>query len=73
MRSCAGHGLRIGYYAQEHETLDLGRSVLANMKTAAPQLGDTESARFSAHFSFQATTSTNRRAYCRAARRPGWH
>jgi len=37
-----GHGLRIGYYAQEHETLDIGRSVLANMKTAAPQLGDTE-------------------------------
>jgi ATPase subunit of ABC transporter with duplicated ATPase domains len=38
----AGHGLRIGYYAQEHETLDVGRSVLANMKTAAPDLGDTE-------------------------------
>jgi ATPase subunit of ABC transporter with duplicated ATPase domains len=38
----AGHGLRIGYYAQEHETLDIGRSVLANMKTAAPQLGDTD-------------------------------
>jgi ATPase subunit of ABC transporter with duplicated ATPase domains len=38
----AGHGLRIGYYAQEHETLDIGRSVLANMKTSAPQLGDTD-------------------------------
>jgi ATPase subunit of ABC transporter with duplicated ATPase domains len=38
----AGHGLRIGYYAQEHETLDVGRSVLANMKAAAPQLGDTD-------------------------------
>jgi ATPase subunit of ABC transporter with duplicated ATPase domains len=38
----AGHGLRIGYYAQEHETLDVGRSVLANMKSAAPQLGDTD-------------------------------
>jgi ATPase subunit of ABC transporter with duplicated ATPase domains len=38
----AGHGLRIGYYAQEHETLDVGRSVLANMKTAAPQLGETD-------------------------------
>src|ERR687894_52339 len=23
-----GHGLRLGYYAQEHETLDVGRSVL---------------------------------------------
>jgi ATPase subunit of ABC transporter with duplicated ATPase domains len=37
-----GHGLRIGYYAQEHETLDIGRSVLANMKSAAPELGDTQ-------------------------------
>jgi ATPase subunit of ABC transporter with duplicated ATPase domains len=37
-----GHGLRLGYYAQEHETLDIGRSVLANMKTAAPELGDTD-------------------------------
>jgi ATPase subunit of ABC transporter with duplicated ATPase domains len=36
-----GHGLRIGYYAQEHETLDIGRSVLANMKSTAPELGDT--------------------------------
>ena len=37
-----GHGLRLGYYAQEHETLDTDRSVLANMKTAAPQLNDTD-------------------------------
>jgi ATPase subunit of ABC transporter with duplicated ATPase domains len=37
-----GHGLRLGYYAQEHETLDIHRSVLANMKTAAPELNDTE-------------------------------
>ena len=37
-----GHGLRLGYYAQEHETLDTSRSVLANMKTAAPHLNDTD-------------------------------
>ncbi|WP_459984440.1 ribosomal protection-like ABC-F family protein [Nocardioides sp. AN3] len=37
-----GHGLKIGYYAQEHETLDVGRSVLDNMQSAAPQLTDTE-------------------------------
>ncbi|MFP5283911.1 MAG: ATP-binding cassette domain-containing protein, partial [Actinomycetes bacterium] len=37
-----GHGLRLGYYAQEHETLDVTRSVLANMKTAAPHLNETE-------------------------------
>ena len=37
-----GHGLRLGYYAQEHETLDTKRSVLENMKTAAPDLNDTD-------------------------------
>jgi ATPase subunit of ABC transporter with duplicated ATPase domains len=37
-----GHGLKIGYYAQEHETLDTSRTVLENMRTAAPQLTDTE-------------------------------
>ena len=37
-----GHGLKLGYYAQEHETLDLGRSVLDNMKTSSPDLNDTE-------------------------------
>ncbi len=37
-----GHGLRLGYYAQEHETLDSERSVLENMRTAAPDLGDTD-------------------------------
>jgi ATP-binding cassette subfamily F protein 3 len=30
-----GFGLRLGYYAQEHETLDVDASVLANMRTAA--------------------------------------
>nr|WP_277628159.1 ABC-F family ATP-binding cassette domain-containing protein [Arsenicicoccus dermatophilus] len=37
-----GHGLKIGYYAQEHENLDTDRSVLDNMKSAAPDLGETE-------------------------------
>jgi ATPase subunit of ABC transporter with duplicated ATPase domains len=37
-----GHGLRIGYYAQEHETLDNHRSVLENMKTAAPELTEAD-------------------------------
>jgi ATP-binding cassette subfamily F protein 3 len=31
----AGHGLRLGYYAQEHETLDHDRTVLENMRTSA--------------------------------------
>jgi ATPase subunit of ABC transporter with duplicated ATPase domains len=37
-----GHGLKIGYYAQEHETLDTDRTVLQNLHAAAPQLTDTE-------------------------------
>ncbi|WP_343996535.1 ABC-F family ATP-binding cassette domain-containing protein [Nocardioides dubius] len=37
-----GHGLKVGYYAQEHETLDVNRTVLENMQSAAPQLTDTE-------------------------------
>jgi ATPase subunit of ABC transporter with duplicated ATPase domains len=37
-----GHGLKLGYYAQEHETLDTRRSVLENLRTAAPDLTDTE-------------------------------
>ncbi len=38
----AGHGLKLGYYAQEHETLDTSRTVLENMQSAAPQLTDSE-------------------------------
>ena len=37
-----GHGLKIGYYAQEHETLDSSRTVLQNLQSAAQQLTDTE-------------------------------
>jgi ATPase subunit of ABC transporter with duplicated ATPase domains len=37
----AGHGLRLGYYAQEHETLDVGRTVLENMALAAPDFDET--------------------------------
>jgi ATPase subunit of ABC transporter with duplicated ATPase domains len=31
-----GHGLRVGYYAQEHETLDHDASVWSNIRSAAP-------------------------------------
>ena len=37
-----GHGARVGYYAQEHETLDVARSVLDNMKSSSPNLNDTD-------------------------------
>ncbi len=36
-----GHGLKLGYYAQEHETLDPTLSVEANMRRAAPGLDQT--------------------------------
>ncbi len=36
-----GHGLKLGYYAQEHENLDLEKTVLENMVYAAPALDDT--------------------------------
>jgi ATPase subunit of ABC transporter with duplicated ATPase domains len=52
----AGHGLRLGYYAQEHETLDHDRTVLENMRTsasAAPaELTDTELRRILGAFLF---------------------
>jgi ATPase subunit of ABC transporter with duplicated ATPase domains len=47
-----GHGLRIGYYAQEHETLDVNRSVLDNMKSASPHLTETEARRVLGSFLF---------------------
>jgi ATPase subunit of ABC transporter with duplicated ATPase domains len=37
-----GHGLRLGYYAQEHETLDVDRTVLEHMRSAAPEQADGE-------------------------------
>jgi ATPase subunit of ABC transporter with duplicated ATPase domains len=37
-----GHGLRLGYYAQEHETLDHDRTVLENMRTSASTVGRTD-------------------------------
>jgi ATPase subunit of ABC transporter with duplicated ATPase domains len=37
-----GHGLKIGYYAQEHETLDTSRTVVENLRSAAPDMTDTQ-------------------------------
>ncbi|MFD4248840.1 ABC-F family ATP-binding cassette domain-containing protein [Amycolatopsis thermoflava] len=38
----AGHGLRLGYYAQEHETLDHDASVWENIRHLAPDTGAQE-------------------------------
>ena len=37
-----GHGLKIGYYAQEHETLNESATVLENMMSVAGDLTDTQ-------------------------------
>jgi ATPase subunit of ABC transporter with duplicated ATPase domains len=47
-----GHGLRLGYYAQEHETLDVRRSVLEHMRAAAPDQPDGELRRILGAFLF---------------------
>src|SRR5690606_22952748 len=39
----SGHGLRVGYYAQEHETLDVDRTVLELMRSAASESGGGQS------------------------------
>ncbi|MGW6914884.1 ABC-F family ATP-binding cassette domain-containing protein [Kitasatospora sp. NPDC054939] len=51
-RVVAGPGLRLGYFAQEHETLDLARTVRENMASAAPQLTDGEVRRVLGAFLF---------------------
>jgi ATPase subunit of ABC transporter with duplicated ATPase domains len=52
-----GHGLRLGYYAQEHETLDPGATVLANLATAAPELAEGEQRRVLGSFLFSGDTA----------------
>lgn len=47
-----GHGLKVGYYAQEHETLDVQRSVLQNMVSAAQHITETEARRVLGSFLF---------------------
>ena len=48
----AGHGLRIGYYAQEHETLDVERTELEHMSSSAPDQPDRELRRILGAFLF---------------------
>jgi ATPase subunit of ABC transporter with duplicated ATPase domains len=47
-----GHGLRIGYYAQEHETIDIKRSVLENMVSSSPNITEMEARRVLGSFLF---------------------
>jgi ATPase subunit of ABC transporter with duplicated ATPase domains len=56
----AGHGLRVGYYAQEHETIDMDRSLLEVMRSAAPDSTDTELRRILGAFLFSGETVDQR-------------
>ncbi len=53
-----GHGLRIGYYAQEHETIDVKRSVLQNMVSSSPNITETEARRVLGSFLFSGDDAT---------------
>jgi ATPase subunit of ABC transporter with duplicated ATPase domains len=53
-----GHGLKLGYYAQEHETLDTARTVLENLRSAAPQLTDTDARSVLGSFLFSGDDAT---------------
>ncbi|WP_022867735.1 ABC-F family ATP-binding cassette domain-containing protein [Schaalia vaccimaxillae] len=48
-----GHGLKLGYYAQEHETLDMSATVRENMSVAAPDFDDTHVRNVLGQFLFQ--------------------
>jgi ATPase subunit of ABC transporter with duplicated ATPase domains len=47
-----GHGLKLGYYAQEHETLEVDRTVLEHMRSAAPDQTDGDLRRILGAFLF---------------------
>jgi ATPase subunit of ABC transporter with duplicated ATPase domains len=51
-----GHGLVLGYYAQEHETLDHDASVLANLAAVAPNLPQVEQRKVLGSFNFSGDT-----------------
>ena len=59
-RSRPGHGLRVGYYAQEHETIDMDRTLLEVMRSAAPDSTDTELRRILGAFLFSGETVDQR-------------
>jgi len=55
-----GHGLKLGYYAQEHETLDPDATVLETMRASAPDLADVELRRVLGSFLFSGDTVEQR-------------
>ncbi|GAB3931477.1 ABC-F family ATP-binding cassette domain-containing protein [Kribbella albertanoniae] len=70
-RVVPGHGLRLGYFAQEHDTLDLAGTVRQNLAAVAPGLTDGEVRNVLGSFLFSGD-DVDKPASCLAARRPGW-
>ncbi|MCB0916070.1 MAG: ABC-F family ATP-binding cassette domain-containing protein [Actinobacteria bacterium] len=52
----AGHGVKVGYYAQEHETLDPNVSVLVNLLHSSEALGEQEARNVLGSFLFSGDT-----------------
>src|SRR3954462_9796202 len=52
-----GHGLVLGYYAQEHEQLDPDATVLANLAVVAPHLPEVEQRKVLGSFLFSGDTA----------------
>ena len=68
-----GHGLRVGYYAQEHETIDVKRTVLENMVSVVPEPHRDRGAQGARIVPVhRAMTATSSPACSPAARRPAW-
>lgn len=59
-RVIAGHGLKLGYYAQEHETLDHEATVLANLVHSSLQLSEQEARNVLGSFMFSGDTVLQR-------------
>lgn len=67
-----GHGLKLGYFAQEHDTLDDHATVWENIRHAAPDTGEQELRGILGAFMFSGPSWSSWRARCPAVRRPGW-
>jgi ATPase subunit of ABC transporter with duplicated ATPase domains len=52
----AGHGLRLGYYAQEHETIDAERSVLEHVQSVSPDADEASLRKLLGAFLFSGET-----------------
>ena len=67
-----GHGLKIGYFAQEHDTLDDLATVWENIRHAAPDTGEQDLRGLLGAFMFSGPQLEQPAGRYRAVRRPVW-